>query len=65
MEITTWKKRTNTAFPKLKFTIDYNMRDYSDTTLFKEKFARAKASIEKHGLPDVRVLFNIAASPAQ
>ncbi|MBW8685035.1 hypothetical protein [Chitinophaga rhizophila] len=62
MEITSLKKHRNNTIPKLKYTIDYNMRDYSDTPFFKQKLARAKASIAKAGLPDMREMYKAALS---
>lgn len=52
-----FKKRKVTGIPKLKFTIDMNMRDYSDCPFFKQKFEMAKASIAKYGVPNMRSFY--------
>ncbi|SFP04965.1 hypothetical protein SAMN05428949_7214 [Chitinophaga sp. YR627] len=36
---------------KSMFTIDYNMRDYSDDPVFVKKKAHAQASLAKWGIP--------------
>lgn len=34
------------------FTIDYNMRDYSDDPCFKRAKERAQANLAKYGIPE-------------
>lgn len=41
-----------------KFTVNYNMQDYSNAPFFQKKLAQAKASIAKCPLPDMRKYLN-------
>ncbi|ACU63861.1 hypothetical protein [Chitinophaga pinensis] len=52
MKLATSKRKNDYTFPKPQFTIDNNMRDYSDDPFFKKKFEQAKASLEKCPIPD-------------
>ncbi|SFP05004.1 hypothetical protein SAMN05428949_7215 [Chitinophaga sp. YR627] len=52
MEAITSEEMGNYVFPKSKFAIDYNMRDYSDDPVFKRKTAKAEATLARCGIPE-------------